>query len=59
MNDGHGGTFGFRTVGENATGLSGVTLETGPGSTGPDGSKASRVTVEVFDRNGPGAFTRR
>ncbi|MCX4613867.1 serine hydrolase [Streptomyces mirabilis] len=54
-----GDTFAFRTVGENATGLSGVTFEVGPGSPGSGGSKASRVTVEAWDHDGLGTFTRR
>jgi CubicO group peptidase (beta-lactamase class C family) len=53
-----GDTFSFRTVGENATGLSGVTFEVGSGSEGAGGSKASKVTVEAFDKTGLGTFTR-
>jgi hypothetical protein len=48
-----GDTFSFRTVGENATGLSGVTF-----TVGSDGAKASKVTVEAFDQDDLGTFTR-
>ncbi|MFJ3669458.1 serine hydrolase [Streptomyces sp. NPDC090106] len=47
-----GDTFSFRTTGENATGLSGVTFKAG------DDGKATEVTVEAFDENGLGTFTR-
>lgn len=47
-----GDTFGLRTVGENAVGLSGVTFH------GDRDGKAARVTVEAFDENGLGTFTR-
>ncbi|MFE2966950.1 serine hydrolase [Streptomyces sp. NPDC059340] len=53
-----GDRFSFRTVGENATGLSGVTFKVGSGSPGSGGSKASRVTVEAWDHDGLGTFTR-
>jgi len=46
-----GDTFSFETVGENATGLSGVTFKGG----GP----AAKVTVEAWDLDGLGTFTRR
>ncbi|WP_405905267.1 serine hydrolase [Streptomyces sp. NBC_00828] len=48
-----GDTFSFETVGENATGLSGVTF-----NTDSDGAKAGKVTIEAFDENGLGTFTR-
>lgn len=48
-----GDTFSFETVGENATGLSGVTF-----TTDSDGAKAGKVTIEAFDENGLGTFTR-
>ncbi|MFI7295978.1 serine hydrolase [Streptomyces sp. NPDC050121] len=48
-----GDTYSFRTVGENAVGLSGVTFQ------GDRNGKATRVTVEAFDENGLGVFTRR
>ncbi|MFI5797969.1 DUF3471 domain-containing protein [Streptomyces sp. NPDC051677] len=48
-----GDTYSFRTVGENAVGLSGVTFH------GDRDGKATRVTVEAFDKNGLGVFTRR
>jgi CubicO group peptidase (beta-lactamase class C family) len=47
-----GDTFSFRTVGENAVGLSGVTF-----SGDLDGS-AEHVRVESLDANGLGTFTR-
>ncbi|MGW6921086.1 serine hydrolase [Streptomyces sp. NPDC054950] len=47
-----GDTFSFRTVGENAVGLSGVTFH------GDRDGKATRVTVEAFDETGLGTFTR-
>ncbi|MFD9389247.1 serine hydrolase [Streptomyces sp. NPDC060000] len=47
-----GDTFSFRTVGENAVGLSGVTFK------GNRDGRATRVTVEAFDENGLGTFTR-
>lgn len=53
-----GDTFSFRTAGENASGLSGVTFDVGSGSENAGGSKASKVTVEAFDENGLGTFTR-
>jgi hypothetical protein len=48
-----GDTYSFRTVGENAVGLSGVTFQ------GDRNGKATRVAVEAFDENGLGVFTRR
>ncbi|MFJ2827906.1 serine hydrolase [Streptomyces sp. NPDC087263] len=48
-----GDTYSFETVGENATGLSGVTFR---GAS--NGAKAGKVTVEAFDENGLGTFTR-
>jgi hypothetical protein len=45
-----GDTFSFETVGENATGLSGVTFE--------GGGQAAKVTVEAWDQDGLGTFTR-
>ncbi|MFF1766653.1 serine hydrolase [Streptomyces sp. NPDC058249] len=53
-----GDTFSFRTVGENATGLSGVTFKAAPGSAGPGGAKAAQVTVEAWNQDGLGTFTR-
>ncbi|MFF3322162.1 serine hydrolase [Streptomyces sp. NPDC002889] len=47
-----GDTFSFRTVGENAAGLFGVTF------TGDVDGKAAKVRVESLDRNGLGTFTR-
>ncbi len=47
-----GDTFSFETTGENATGPSGVTFREVK-----DG-KATRVTIEAFDENGLGTFTR-
>ncbi|MFF3687711.1 serine hydrolase [Streptomyces sp. NPDC002187] len=47
-----GDSFSFRTVGENAVGLSGVTFS------GDLDGKATRVRVESLDRNGLGTFTR-
>ncbi|OQR60358.1 serine hydrolase [Streptomyces maremycinicus] len=47
-----GDTFSFRTVGENAVGLSGVTFH------GDRDGKATQVTVEAFDETGLGTFTR-
>ncbi|MEU3611976.1 serine hydrolase [Streptomyces sp. NPDC006872] len=47
-----GDIFSFATVGENAVGLSGVTFR------GDRDGKATRVTVEAFDENGLGTFTR-
>lgn len=46
-----GDTFSFETVGENATGLSGVTFK--------GGGQAAKVTVEAWDQDGLGTFTRR
>lgn len=54
-----GDTFSFRTVGENATGPSGVTFKVGSGTEGSGGAKASKVTVEAWDHDGLGTFTRR
>ncbi|MBB2912580.1 CubicO group peptidase (beta-lactamase class C family) [Streptosporangium becharense] len=48
-----GDTFGYRTSGENAVGLSGVTFTVGAGGT------ATRVRLEALDRTGLGVFTRR
>ncbi|MFE9257719.1 serine hydrolase [Streptomyces sp. NPDC006879] len=48
-----GQTFSFRTTGENAVGLSGVTF-----TIGEDG-KAQQLTVESLDSEGLGTFTRR
>lgn len=48
-----GDTFSFETVGENATGPSGVTFQ---GTS--NGAKAAKVTIEAFDENGLGTFTR-
>ncbi|MEU7455636.1 serine hydrolase domain-containing protein [Streptosporangium roseum] len=47
-----GDVFAYRTAGENAAGLSGVTFTVGPAGT------AARVTVENLDRTGLGTFTR-
>ncbi|MFJ4671239.1 serine hydrolase [Kitasatospora purpeofusca] len=47
-----GDVFSFRTRGENAAGLSGVTF-----AVGADG-KAATVVVEQFDHDGLGTFTR-
>lgn len=47
-----GDTFSYRTIGENAVGLSGVTF-----TVGSDG-RADRVRVENLDANGLGTFTR-
>ncbi|MGW6918764.1 serine hydrolase [Kitasatospora sp. NPDC054939] len=47
-----GDVFSFRTTGENAVGLSGVTF-----TVGADG-QASRVVVEQLDHEGLGTFTR-
>ncbi|MFD9092283.1 serine hydrolase [Streptomyces collinus] len=46
-----GDTFSYRTRGENAVGLSGVTFHVGPG-------RATSVTVEHLDANGLGTFSR-
>ncbi|MGW4562182.1 serine hydrolase [Streptomyces sp. NPDC004561] len=46
-----GDTFSYRTQGENAVGLSGVTFHTSSG-------KATSVTIEHLDANGLGTFTR-
>ncbi|MFF9816530.1 hypothetical protein [Streptomyces sp. NPDC014006] len=46
-----GGTFTYRTQGENAVGLSGVTFHV-------DSGKAASVTVEHLDANELGTFTR-
>ncbi|MFF4346039.1 serine hydrolase [Streptomyces sp. NPDC001530] len=54
-----GDTFSFRTVGENATGLSGVTFKVDAESGGSSGDTASKVTVEAWDQDGLGTFTRR
>ncbi|NBM20181.1 serine hydrolase [Streptomyces sp. GC420] len=48
-----GDTFGYRTTGENAVGLTGVNF-----TVGSDG-RASRVRVEYLDENGLGTFTRK
>jgi CubicO group peptidase (beta-lactamase class C family) len=48
-----GDTFSFETAGENASGPSGITFRDVR-----DG-KATRVTVEAFDKTGLGTFTRR
>jgi hypothetical protein len=53
-----GDTFSFETTGENATGPSGVTFKVGPGSQGAGDATAQKVTVEAFDENGLGTFTR-
>ncbi|WP_200302775.1 serine hydrolase [Streptomyces adelaidensis] len=47
-----GDTFYFETVGENASGPSGVTFK------GEEGGKATTVTIEAFDENGLGTFRR-
>ncbi|MFF4381736.1 serine hydrolase [Kitasatospora sp. NPDC001547] len=47
-----GDVFSFRTRGENAVGLSGVTFTAG------DDGKAAKVVVEQFDHDGLGTFTR-
>ncbi|MFF6782334.1 serine hydrolase [Streptomyces sp. NPDC012510] len=47
-----GDTFSFETVGENATGLSGVTFK------GDENGRATSVTIEAFDANGLGTFSR-
>lgn len=47
-----GDVFSFRTRGENAVGLSGVTF-----AVDADG-RASTVVVEQFDHHGLGTFTR-
>lgn len=47
-----GDTFFFETVGENATGPSGVTFR------GDGNGKATQVTIEAFDKNGLGTFRR-
>ncbi|MGP4012842.1 serine hydrolase [Streptomyces sp. 4N124] len=47
-----GDVFSFETVGENATGPSGVTFS------GDTDGKANRVTIEAFDKTGLGTFTR-
>ncbi len=46
-----GDTFSYRTQGENAAGLSGVTFHTRSG-------KATSVTIEHLDANGLGTFNR-
>ncbi|MET8580807.1 DUF3471 domain-containing protein [Streptomyces collinus] len=46
-----GDTFSYRTRGENAVGLSGVTFHAHPG-------RATSVTVEHLDANGLGTFSR-
>ena len=48
-----GDTFSYRTTGENAVGLSGLTF-----SVGSDG-RADKVRVENLDTTGPGTFTRK
>ncbi|MEU9011942.1 serine hydrolase [Streptomyces sp. NPDC048479] len=50
-----GNTFSFRTAGENAVGLSGVTFSVGSGDSG---GKATKVRVESLDNNGLGTFIR-
>ncbi|WP_020140555.1 serine hydrolase [Streptomyces sp. 351MFTsu5.1] len=47
-----GDTFSYRTTGENAVGLSGVTFTVG------SGGRADKVRVENLDTNGIGTFTR-
>ncbi|MDL5205638.1 serine hydrolase [Streptomyces sp. ALI-76-A] len=47
-----GDTFSFETVGENASGPSGITFRD------VEDGRATRVTVEAFDENGLGTFTR-
>ncbi|MDT0567354.1 serine hydrolase [Streptomyces sp. DSM 3412] len=47
-----GDTFFFETVGENATGPSGVTFK------GDEDGRATSVTIEALDRNGLGTFRR-
>ncbi|MFD5407882.1 serine hydrolase [Streptomyces griseorubiginosus] len=47
-----GDTFSYRTTGENAVGLSGVTFTVG------SGGRADKVRVENLDTNGLGTFTR-
>jgi hypothetical protein len=47
-----GDTFSYRTTGENAVGLSGVTFTVG------SGGRADKVRVENLDATGLGTFTR-
>ena len=47
-----GDTFSYRTTGENAVGLSGVTFTVG------SGGRAVKVRVENLDTTGLGTFTR-
>lgn len=47
-----GDTFSFETVGENASGLSGVTFK------GDEDGRATSVTIEAFDETGLGTFGR-
>jgi hypothetical protein len=47
-----GDTCCFETVGENATGPSGVTFE------GDENGRATSVTIEALDATGPGTFRR-
>ncbi|MFE3030284.1 serine hydrolase [Streptomyces canus] len=48
-----GDTFSYRTTGENAVGLSGVTFTVG------SGGRADKVRVENLDTSGLGTFTRK
>ncbi|MDX2826779.1 serine hydrolase [Streptomyces ipomoeae] len=52
LNHYDGDTFYFETVGENASGPSGVTFKD------DENGKARQVTIEAFDTNGLGTFTR-
>ncbi|GHE43659.1 hypothetical protein [Streptomyces capitiformicae] len=47
-----GDTFSFETVGENASGPSGVTFR------GDQGGTATQVTIGAFDKGGLGTFRR-